>query len=170
VLVGRDTELAVLDALVAQTAAGAGGIVLLTGEPGVGKHTIAREMHRASPSAFPFTVIPVAEFAEHARHPSGGTLYLPGLESLPPTSQGRLLTALKALDRDTRVISGTYLPIRSSETFVELTYQYQVAPWCQLQPDFQYVFNPGAGVLNPNAPGQRVKNEAVLGIRAIIQF
>ena len=79
-------------------------MALLTGEPGVGKHTIAREMHRASPSAFPFTVIPVAEFAEHARHPSGGTLYLPGLESLPPTSQGRLLTALKALDRDTRVI------------------------------------------------------------------
>ena len=41
-LVGRDTELAVLDALVAQTAAGAGGIVLLTGEPGVGKTRLAR--------------------------------------------------------------------------------------------------------------------------------
>jgi DNA-binding CsgD family transcriptional regulator len=42
VLVGRDTELAVLDALVTQTAAGAGGIVLLTGEPGVGKTRLAR--------------------------------------------------------------------------------------------------------------------------------
>jgi predicted ATPase len=42
VLVGRDAELAVLDALVTQTAAGAGGIVLLTGEPGVGKTRLAR--------------------------------------------------------------------------------------------------------------------------------
>ncbi len=43
VLVGRHAELAVLDALVAQTAAGAGGIVLLAGEPGVGKTRLARE-------------------------------------------------------------------------------------------------------------------------------
>src|ERR1700689_2202758 len=42
-LVGRDAELAVLDALFAQTAAGAGGVVLLTGEPGVGKTRLARE-------------------------------------------------------------------------------------------------------------------------------
>jgi len=43
VLVGRHAELAVLDALVAQTAAGAGGVVLLAGEPGVGKTRLARE-------------------------------------------------------------------------------------------------------------------------------
>lgn len=41
-LVGRDAELAVLDALVSQTAAGAGGVVLLAGEPGVGKTHLAR--------------------------------------------------------------------------------------------------------------------------------
>ncbi len=61
-------------------------------------------------------------------------------------------------------------PIRSAETFVEATYQYQLYPWIQLQPDFQYVFNPGAGILNPNAPNQRVQNEAVIGLRAIIQI
>jgi len=42
VLVGRDAELAVLDALITQVKAGAGGVVLLTGEPGVGKTRLAR--------------------------------------------------------------------------------------------------------------------------------
>jgi DNA-binding CsgD family transcriptional regulator len=42
VLVGRDTELTVLDSLVTQTAAGTGGVVLLAGEPGVGKTHLAR--------------------------------------------------------------------------------------------------------------------------------
>jgi len=41
-LVGRDAELAVLDSLTARTRAGAGGVVLLTGEPGVGKTRLAR--------------------------------------------------------------------------------------------------------------------------------
>jgi porin len=53
---------------------------------------------------------------------------------------------------------------------VELTYQYQLTPWCQLQPDFQYVFNPGGGILNPNAPAQKVGDEAVLGMRVNILF
>jgi DNA-binding CsgD family transcriptional regulator len=43
VLIGRQAELAVLDELIAQTAAGAGGAVLLTGDPGVGKTRLARE-------------------------------------------------------------------------------------------------------------------------------
>jgi porin len=53
---------------------------------------------------------------------------------------------------------------------VEATYQYQLTPWCQLQPDFQYVFNPGGGIPNPNAPGQQVKDEAVIGLRMNISF
>ena len=43
VLVGRDAELAVLDSLAAQAAAGSGGAVLLCGEPGIGKTRLARE-------------------------------------------------------------------------------------------------------------------------------
>jgi len=65
---------------------------------------------------------------------------------------------------------GSYHPIRSSETYVELTYQYQARPWWQLQPDFQYVFNPGAGVVDPNAPTRRIRNELVLGLRTNILF
>jgi porin len=73
-------------------------------------------------------------------------------------------------DRDTRATIGAFYPIRTDETFVEVTYQYQLFPWCQIQPDFQYVFNPGAGILNPNAPTQRIGDEAVLGVRFNIIF
>lgn len=61
-------------------------------------------------------------------------------------------------------------PVQSGETFVEVTYQYALTPWCTLQPDFQYVFNPGGGLSNPNVPGQRIKDEVVIGIRANIIF
>lgn len=44
VLVGRDTEIAVLDSLVSQAVAGAEGVLLLCGEPGVGKTRLAREI------------------------------------------------------------------------------------------------------------------------------
>jgi porin len=65
---------------------------------------------------------------------------------------------------------GVYTPVRSSETFVEATYQYQAAPWWQIQPDFQYVFNPGGGIVDPDAPTRKVKNEAVIGVRTNITF
>ena len=63
-----------------------------------------------------------------------------------------------------------YTPIRSSETFLEASYQIQVARWWQIQPDLQYVINPGAGIANPNDPTQRIKNELVIGLRTNITF
>jgi porin len=75
-----------------------------------------------------------------------------------------------ALDRDTAEFTGSFTPVRSGETYLEVTYQYQATPWWQLQPDFQYVFNPGAGIANPNAPTQQVKDEAVFGLRTNILF
>jgi len=75
-----------------------------------------------------------------------------------------------ALDSDTAFFTGSLTPVRGSETIVEVTYQYQVTPWWQIQPDFQYVFHPGAGVANPNDPNHALKNEAVIGIRTNIQF
>lgn len=76
-----------------------------------------------------------------------------------------------ALDRDTNFFTQSAFPVRSGELFLEATYQYQLTPWCQLQPDFQYVFNPGGGVPNPNSSsGERVKDEMVMGLRANITF
>jgi porin len=74
------------------------------------------------------------------------------------------------LDRDIAAFTGSFTPVRSGETFLEATYQYQVTPWWQVQPDIQYVFNPGAGIANPNVPSQRVGDELVLGLRTNILF
>jgi porin len=73
-------------------------------------------------------------------------------------------------DEDLALATGDFVPRQSSETFVEATYQYQVTPWLQLQPDVQYVFNPGGGVANPNNPTQRVQDELVAGVRTNILF
>jgi porin len=53
---------------------------------------------------------------------------------------------------------------------VEISYQYQVTPWWHLQPDLQYVFNPGGGVVNPDNPSQKIGNELILGLRTTILF
>jgi porin len=65
---------------------------------------------------------------------------------------------------------GVLSPIRSSETFIEAFYQIQLAQWWQLQPDFQYIFNPGGGVVNSLNPTQLVHDEAVFGMRATLSF
>jgi porin len=74
------------------------------------------------------------------------------------------------LDRDANNFNATTSPVRSGETFVEMTYQYQYKPWIQIQPDLQYVFNPGAGVADPNDATKRISNELVLGVRTNISF
>ena len=73
-------------------------------------------------------------------------------------------------DQDTALYSGAPYPIRSAESFIEVTYQYVVTPWLQVQPDFQYFFLPSGGVPNPNSPGNQIGNEAVFGVRTNIVF
>jgi porin len=75
-----------------------------------------------------------------------------------------------AFDQATQFYTGALTPARTGETVFELTYQYQLTPAVQLQPDFQYVFNPGGGLANPNNPNQPIKNEAVVGVRATLTF
>ena len=74
------------------------------------------------------------------------------------------------LAQDTAFYAGTPTPVPSIETFVELTYQCQVTPWWQLQPDFQYVFRPGGGIPNPNDPIVRVGDESIFGLRSTVTF
>jgi porin len=73
------------------------------------------------------------------------------------------------LDQDTAFYTGAFNPTRTNEAYLEVTYQYAVAPWLQLQPDFQYIFNPGGGIANSSGTA-RVKDETVLGVRTNILF
>jgi porin len=60
-------------------------------------------------------------------------------------------------------------PYASNETVIEATYLYQVAPWWTLQPDAQYVINPGAGL--PSSQGTTpLHNAFVVGVRATVTF
>ena len=82
----------------------------------------------------------------------------------------RISNSARAFDKDVAFFSGVPLPVRTAETFIEVTYQINVAPWWQVQPDFQYVFNPGGGIVNPNDPTKRIGNEAIFGLRNTITF
>lgn len=62
------------------------------------------------------------------------------------------------------------IPRRTAETFVEITYQAQVAPWWTVQPDAQYVIRPGGGLPDPLAPSRLIGNELVFGLRTNVVF
>ncbi len=76
----------------------------------------------------------------------------------------------RSFDQAVAFRTGLPFPVRTSETFIEITYQFAVSHWWQLQPDFQYVFNPAGGILNPNDPTQRIRNEAIFGLRSTVTF
>ena len=84
----------------------------------------------------------------------------------------RISRYASGFDRDTNYYGSAPFPVptRGTETFLEVTYQIQVTPWLLIQPDFQYIFNPGGGIVNPNNPALRVKNEAVFGARTGVTF
>jgi len=63
------------------------------------------------------------------------------------------------------------LPIRRYEMAVELTYQAQILPGWTIQPDFQYIFHPGYGVVDPLNPAVgRIRDAAVMGLRTVIKY
>jgi len=81
-------------------------------------------------------------------------------------------SAAEALERDANTFNSTNLPVQSSETLFEGTYQYQMNPWWQVQGALQYVLRPGAGAVNPSDPTQTgsIPNAWALGLRTNITF
>lgn len=50
---------------------------------------------------------------------------------------------IQQFDRDSNLFNSTSSPVREYETTLELTYRYCVSPWWNIQPDLQWVLNPG---------------------------
>ena len=68
--------------------------------------------------------------------------------------------------------TGVAAPIRDYEAVIEASYQAQIAPGWNVQPDFQYVFHPGGHVANPFSPSgvEAIPDAIVVGVRTTIKF
>jgi porin len=86
-------------------------------------------------------------------------------------SFSRLSPGLRELDRERAFFEKTALPFRDYELAVELTYQAPIVAGWTLQPDFQYIFHPGGGVVDPLNPfAGRIPDAAVFALRSAISF
>ncbi len=83
---------------------------------------------------------------------------------------GTVSSRAAGFDRDTAAFSGSPYPVRGTETLLELTYQAHVTPWLTVQPDMQYIFNPGGGTQDPNDPSRNLRDEFIAGARANVAF
>jgi porin len=70
---------------------------------------------------------------------------------------------------DVIFFSGSGSHYNKNETVLEATYLFKVSSWLALQPDAQYVINPGAGIPSPSSQ-RPLKNAFVIGIRSSVQF
>jgi porin len=77
---------------------------------------------------------------------------------------GKVSSRLADFDRDEGVTP------QGTEELIELTYQAQVKPWLIVQPDIQYTVNPGGGIQDPADPTHNLRNELVVGTRAVVTF
>ena len=87
------------------------------------------------------------------------------------TSFSQLSPSLRELDLEKAFFAKTALPLRNYELMVEFTYQAQIVAGWTIQPDFQYIFHPGGGVVDPFNPFVgRIPDAAVFVVRSAISF
>ena len=78
-------------------------------------------------------------------------------------------SALRQFSRDVIYFTGLGAPFAQGEPIIEATYRLRLTPWFKLQPDLQYVINPGAGIPTPRSP-LPLKNALVAGVRVTVNF
>ncbi|MBV8122444.1 MAG: carbohydrate porin, partial [Alphaproteobacteria bacterium] len=77
--------------------------------------------------------------------------------------------AARQFSRDVIFYSGIGAPYAQGEPIIEATYRARLTPWFKVQPDLQYVINPGAGIPTSKSPTP-LKNALVAGMRVTINF
>jgi len=77
--------------------------------------------------------------------------------------------AARRHSQDVVFYSGLGTPYAQGEPIIEATYRLRLTPWFKLQPDLQYVINPGAGIPTPRSP-LPLKNALVAGVRVTVNF
>ena len=76
----------------------------------------------------------------------------------------------RALDLDTRVFTGTPIPLRDYELSFDLTYSATIVPGWTVQPNVQLILHPGGHVPGANSPVEPVRNAVVLGVRSTMRY
>ncbi|MBI1774077.1 MAG: carbohydrate porin [Proteobacteria bacterium] len=78
----------------------------------------------------------------------------------------------RGLDVDARTFAGINRPVRDKEILLEVSYKAQIAPWWTVQPDVQYIINPGGRVATPSDPAgvRPIPDALVFGVRTTIAF
>jgi len=106
----------------------------------------------------------------------GGFTFKGPFESRPDdiigVAVGRISPRAAAQDRDVGALSGSPTPVGDFEATIELTYQVQIADNWSLQPNIQYIVQPGGNVPNPLDPSGRspIRDAAILGARTVLKF
>jgi porin len=84
----------------------------------------------------------------------------------------RIGGAARSLASDQSMFTGIEQPARDYESVLEVTYQVNIAPWWNLQPDLQFLFHPGGNVAAPLTLllARPIPNALVVGLRSAITF
>jgi porin len=77
--------------------------------------------------------------------------------------------AARHFSGDVVFYSGLGTPYAQGEPIIEATYRARLTPWFKIQPDLQYVINPGARIPTTQSPAP-LKNALVAGIRVTVDF
>jgi porin len=77
--------------------------------------------------------------------------------------------AARHFSQDVVFYSGLGTPYAQGEPIIEATYRARLTPWLKVQPDLQYVINPGAGIPTAQSAAP-LKNALVVGVRCTVDF
>ena len=60
--------------------------------------------------------------------------------------------------------------VHDYQALIEATYQFAVVPGFTVQPDFQYIFHPGAHAVADPVDGLPIRDAAIFGLRATVRY